>query len=141
MWAISPHLLNYFLPIPPGIHFLAQQLSNVWLQEGARPGWRRGARGLLQSTPGMLWLCRALHGVPWQPSTGMDVALIRPELDAAPHRGLATAFGSLHGYSQNQSAPKGRSMDTAQHVFPVTHLLSGPGKWEKLRAILFKFWL
>lgn len=68
----------------------------------------------------MLWICQALHGVPWQPSTGMDVALIWPGLDAAPHGGLETAFGSLHGYSQNQSAPKGRSMDTAQHVFPVT---------------------
>lgn len=84
----------------------------------------------------MLWLCCALHGVPWQPSTGMDVALIRPGLDAAPHGGFATAFGSLRDCSQNQSAPKGRSMDTTQHVFQVTLLLNGMGKWEKLKGHL-----
>lgn len=82
----------------------------------------------------MLWLCHALHGVPWQPSTGMDVALIQPGLDAAPHGDLATAFETLLDYSQNQSAPKDRSMDTVQHVFPVTQLLNGLGKREKLKG-------
>lgn len=32
--AIARHLLNYFLPIPPGIHFLAKRLSNARPQEG-----------------------------------------------------------------------------------------------------------
>ena len=127
MQAIACHLLKYFLPIPLGIHFLAERLSNVRWQERKRAG-----RGSVQSTHGMPQLCHALHGapplLPRQLSAG---------LDAAPHRGFAMPFGTLHGCCQNQNAPKGSSVVMAQCVLPERELLSGPGKREKWRVVLF----
>lgn len=74
---------------------------------------------------------------PQQPSAGLDVALIEPGLDAAPHRGFTMAVGTLCGCSPNQSAPKGCNVDTAQRVLPERELPSGPGKQEKWNVVFF----
>lgn len=81
----------------------------------------------MQNTCGTPQLC------PWQPSAGLDVVLIQLGLSAAPCRSFATAFGTLCGSSQNQSAPKGSNMDTAHSVLPEQEWA---GKCEKCCFLL-----
>jgi len=134
--AVAHHLLNYFLPIPPGIHFLAERLSKVQWQER-----RRARRGSVQSTHGTPWLCHALHGAPGaapqQPSAELGAALVQPGLQRAPCRGLTLAFGPSTACSQNPRALKGSGLDVAQCVLPERELPSGPGKREKWSSIFF----